>query len=331
VIEPVGARLPLGVITGFLGSGKTTLLNRLLHDPRLADSAVPVNELGEIGLDHWLIEPIDAETVLLPSGCVCCTVRAELRDALIELWTKRAQGLLPPFRRVILETTGLADPAPIAQTLAADPRLRHHFRLGTIVTVVDALTGPATILEHDEAVHQVAAADLLAISKLDLAAPEVAEALEGQLTAINPAAEVTALSPDGPVTAVGNAMLAATLPHAAHTRSTVHHEHLAHGRVGAVCLTTDEPLDWAAFAVWFTLLLHRHGRNVLRGKGILNLRGVTTPVVVHGVQHVVHRPYHLASWPEGRPLSRLVLIGKDLPSAQFRRSFEAFVRPGQTL
>jgi G3E family GTPase len=209
--------------------------------------------------------------------------------------------------------------------------MRHHFSLGTIVTVVDALTGPATLQEHDEAVHQVAAADLLAISKLDLAAPETGVALEGQLAAINPAAEVTALSSDGPVTGVSDALLSATLPHTAHIRSTVHHDHLAHGRVGAVCLTTDEPLDWAAFAVWFTLLLHRHGRNVLRSKGILNLRGVSTPVVVHGVQHVVHRSYHLASWPEGRPLTRLVLIGKDLPSAQFRRSFEAFVRPGQTL
>ena len=322
--------IPLGVVTGFLGSGKTTLLNRLLRDPRLADSAVLVNELGEIGLDHWLLERLDADTVLLPSGCVCCTVRAELRDALIELREKRERGLLPPFRRVVLETTGLADPAPIAQTLAADARLKHHYALGRIVTVVDALTGADTLVAHEEAVHQAAVADLLVVSKADLASPAAVAGLERQVAAINPAAPIVRLTPGGTeaLDRVTDALLAPPGSHPAPGWREHAHDHERHAGIGAVCLTTDEPLDWAAFALWFTLLLHRHGRDVLRSKGILHLKGVPTPVVVHGVQHVVHRPSHLAHWPEGRPLTRLVLIGKDLPKERLERSFRLFMRLG---
>jgi G3E family GTPase len=326
-------RLPLGVLTGFLGSGKTTLLNRLLCDPRLADSAVLVNEFGEVGLDHWLLERLDAETVLLPSGCVCCTVREDLRDALLELWERRERGLLPPFRRVVLETTGLADPAPIAQTLAADPRLRHHYVLGRIVTVVDALTGAASLAGHDEAVRQVAVADLLVVSKADLASADAVAGLEREVRAINPAARLVI----GPATAAaGDSLLSGARPNAAVAASWApaatthdHDGHHRHGSVRAVCLTAEEPLDWAAFALWFTLLLHRHGAQVLRSKGILRLKDVPTPVVVHGVQHVVHAPTHLAEWPEGRPLSRLVLIGRDLPSERLERSFRSFMRLGE--
>jgi G3E family GTPase len=325
-------RLPLGVLTGFLGSGKTTLLNRLLRDPRLADSAVLVNEFGEVGLDHWLLERLDAETVLLPSGCVCCTVREDLRDALLDLWERRERGLLPPFRRVVLETTGLADPAPIAQTLAADQRLRHHYALGRIVTVVDALTGIASLAGHDEAVRQVAVADLLVLSKADLATPEAAARVGARAAAINPTAPLVA----GPAAtdAAADALLSGPSLHPAGAASWARaapeqdHDHGRHGAVRAVCLTAEEPLDWAAFALWFTLLLHRHGADVLRSKGILRLKGVPTPVVVHGVQHVVHAPSHLADWPEGRPLTRLVLIGRDLPSERLERSFRLFMRLG---
>ena len=255
--------IPLGVVTGFLGSGKTTLLNRLLRDPRLANSAVLVNELGEIGLDHWLLERLDADTVLLPSGCVCCTVRAELRDALIELREKRERGLLPPFRRVVLETTGLADPAPIAQTLAADARLKHHYALGRIVTVVDALTGADTLVAHEEAVHQAAVADLLVVSKTDLASPAAVAGLERQVAAINPAAPIVRLTPGGTeaLDRVTDALLAPPGSHPAPGWREHAHDHERHAGIGAVCLTTDEPLDWAAFALWFTLLLHRHGRS----------------------------------------------------------------------
>lgn len=328
-------RLPLGVVTGFLGSGKTTLLNRLLRDPRLADSAVLVNEFGEVGLDHLLLERLDAETVLLPSGCVCCTVRAELRDALVELLEKRARGLLPPFSRVVLETTGLADPSPIAQTLAADARLRHHYELGRIVTVVDALTGARTLRAHEEAVHQAAAADLLILTKLDLAGDAAAADLRRVLSQINPTATVATYHPDDETPALDaatEALLADPLARPAPLWQEPPHAHdhgPAHAGVTSLCLTAERPLDWAAFALWFTLLLHRHGQDILRSKGILHLKGVATPVVVHGVQHVVHRPSHLAEWPEGRPLTRLVLIGKNLQAERLERSFRAFMRLGE--
>jgi G3E family GTPase len=321
----------VALVTGFLGSGKTTLLNRLLRDPRLADSAVLVNEFGAVGLDHLLIEPVDAETVLLPSGCVCCTVRAELRDALLDLWDRRQRRILPPFRRVVLETTGLADPAPIAQTLAADARLRHHYVLGRIATVVDGLTGADTLDAHGEAVAQAAVADLLLLSKVDLATPDGLGRLERRLTALNPAASLARLDPDDPATLdpVIHDLLAPPGGHAFTFKpSTTTGGH--HGDIRAVCLTADEPLDWAAFALWFTLLLHRHGRDILRSKGILHLRGVATPVVVHGVQHVVHRPSHLPEWPDdGRPRTRLVLIGKGLSEERLARSFRLFMRQGQ--
>jgi G3E family GTPase len=316
-------RLPVAVLTGFLGSGKTTLLNRLLRAPELADTAVLVNEFGEVGLDHWLLERVDAETVLLPSGCVCCTVRAELRDALLDLWERRQRGVLPPFRRVVLETTGLADPAPIAQTLTADPRLRHHYALGRIVTVVDALTGAATLARHAEALHQAAAADLLVLAKTDLAEPT---GLAQRLAAINPAAAL--LDAATGLDQVLTMLQAEAGEHPGlQTALAQAHQH-AHGPQGgmrSVCLRADQPLDWAAFALWFTLLLHRHGERILRSKGILHLNGVAQPVVVHGVQHVVHPPSHLDRWPEGRKGSVLVLIGAGLETAAIERSFRAFM------
>jgi G3E family GTPase len=316
--------VPVAVLTGFLGSGKTTLLNRLLKDPRLGDCAVLVNEFGEVGLDHWLLQRVDAETVLLPSGCVCCTIRAELRDALLDLWERRQRGELPPFKRVVMETTGLADPAPIAQTLAADPRLKHHYALGRIVTVVDAVTGRASLAAYKEALHQAVVADLLVLSKTDLAAPGK---LRAELAALNPAAPVVA--GDTIVEAALEALLAGPgehpgLAHAHHHASPT----AAHAGIGSVVLETSEPLDWAAFALWFTLLLHRHGTRILRSKGVLHLRGVEQPVVVHGVQHVVHRPSHLPAWPDGQPRTRLVLIGQALEAAALERSFRAFMRLG---
>ena len=322
-------RLPVALVTGFLGSGKTTLLNRLLRDARLADSAVLVNEFGEVGLDHLLIEPVDAETVLLPSGCVCCTIRAELRDALLDVWERRQRGLLPPFRRVVMETTGLADPAPIAQTLAADARLRHHYVLGRIATVVDGLTGEDTLDAHDEAVAQAAVADMLLLSKVDLAPADTLGRLESRLAVLNPAATLHRLDPDDPA-ALDPVVPELLTPPGGHAfANQFAQKGSRHGPINAVCLTADEPLDWAAFALWFTLLLHRHGQSILRSKGVLHLKGVPTPVVVHGVQHVVHRPTHLAAWPDdGRPSTRLVLIGKGLSEERLARSFRLFLRQG---
>ena len=184
---PVTANL----LTGFLGAGKTSLLTRLLRQPDLADTAVLINEFGEVGIDHLLIrEVVDEEVVLLQSGCVCCTIRGDLKDALLRLHGRRQRGEVPPFTRLVIETTGLADPAPIVATFAADQMLRHHFRLGNIVTVVDAVDGVAHLRDYEEARRQAAVADRLVVSKVDIAAPGEARRLALQLAAINPAAAI---------------------------------------------------------------------------------------------------------------------------------------------
>jgi G3E family GTPase len=288
---------------------------------------VLVNEFGAVGLDHLLIEPVDAETVLLPSGCVCCTIRAELRDALLDLWERRQRGLLPPFRRVVMETTGLADPAPIAQTLAADARLRHHYVLGPDRHRRRRPHRGGHARRARRGGAQAASPTSL-LSKVDLAGARRSTASERRSRA-QPGRGFLRLDPDDP--AALDPVVRDLLAPPGGRAFTVRPAAVAsarHGSINAVCLTADEPLDWAAFALWFTLLLHRHGQDVLRSKGILHLKGVATPVVVHGVQHVVHRPSHLAEWPDdGLPRTRLVLIGRGLSEVRLARSFRVFTGP----
>ena len=182
--------IPVNLITGFLGSGKTTLLNRLLKAPELANTAVLVNEFGAVGLDHLLLEAVDGETVVLQSGCVCCTIRGELADAMRALLSKRERGVVPRFTRLAIETTGLADPAPIVSTLTAEPVLRHHFRLGSIITTVDAVNGFLHLKDNPESLKQIAVADRLVVTKTDLADPDAVCELEAALRRLNPAAPV---------------------------------------------------------------------------------------------------------------------------------------------
>ena len=182
------ALIPVNVITGFLGSGKTTLLNRLLRSPQLANTAVLVNEFGEVGLDHLLLEAVDAETVILQSGCVCCTIRGDLADAMRGLFSKRERGAIPRFERLAIETTGLADPAPIVSTLLADPVIRHHFRLGNVIATVDAVNGARHLAENPESIKQAAIADRIVVTKTDLAEAAQVEHLTAALRGLNPTA-----------------------------------------------------------------------------------------------------------------------------------------------
>ena len=341
-------QITVNVLTGFLGSGKTTLLRRLLRSPMLKDSAVLINEFGEIGLDHFLIERIDGDAVLLQSGCVCCTIRGDLRDSVRDLYDRRQRGDLPAFRRLIIETTGLADPAPIVQTLVGEPVLRNHFVLGNVVTLVDSVTGADTLARHEEASKQVAVADRLVLSKTDLAAPEEVIRLEELLRRVNPTAALDhtegdagpppdrlltsdVVDPQSRDAAVANWL--AEAPPGGHNQGPHHHDHASadvnrHGDIAAVSLVVDEPLDWTGFSVWLTMLLNRHGQDVLRVKGLLNIAGVETPVVLHGVQHVIHPPVHLAAWPSGDTRTRLVFIGRGLDGDLLERSFRAFLALG---
>ncbi|AWN48721.1 cobalamin biosynthesis protein CobW [Methylobacterium terrae] len=317
---------PVTLLTGFLGAGKTALLARLLRWPALRDTAVLINEFGEVGLDHLLVEPLEGEVALLRGGCVCCSIRGDLKAALIDLHDRRRRGLVPDFRRVVIETTGLADPGPSVATLVADPVLRHAFAMGGIVTVVDAVNGARTLDTHEEAVRQAAAADRLVLSKTDLAAPEAVASLRARLSALNPVAPVTdltlddapeaALLTDDPTgEATARRWLCVEIP--------AEISAAAHGPVGAVLIESG-PVDWTRFGLWLGMLLNRHGARILRLKGLVAIEGAATPVVIQGVQHLVHPPRHLPEWPEGAVRTRLVLIGHDLDGALLRRSYGAF-------
>ena len=329
-----GERCPVVVVTGFLGSGKTSLLNRALRDPALGDCAVLVNEFGEVGLDHHLLEVIDGNTVLLASGCVCCTIRDDLKRAVLELQDKRARGAVPAFSRLVIETTGLADPTPIIATFMSDQSLRYHYRPSLVVTTVDAVLGLATLDTHQESVKQVALADRLVLTKTDLASRSALAALRERLAAVNQAAHV--------VTALDEALDVAELLRVdAYTRghretevarwfsTASHHHHIDDDSrhdsdIHTFCMVVDDALEWTAFGVWLTMLLHCHGDKVLRVKGMLNVQGVATPVVVNGVQHLVHPPVHLARWPDTDRRSRLVFIVQGLAQQALEESLAAF-------
>ncbi len=333
--------IPVNLITGFLGSGKTTLLNRLLKSPALANTAVLVNEFGAVGLDHLLLEAVDGETVILQSGCICCTIRGELADAIRALLSKRERGLVPRFTRLAIETTGLADPAPIVSTLIAEPVLRHHVRLGSIITTVDAVNGFLHLEDNPELAKQVAVADRLVITKTDLAGADAVGRLEKALRRLNPTAPIldAVAGPFAP-----DAWMVGDVYNPAHKRAEVArwwraeaalpsphgHDSDRHGEgIRAFCLAFEQPLDWTAFGIWLTMLLHAHGQKVLRVKGILNVLDVPTPVVIHGVQHVVHPPAHLDRWPDDERRSRIVFIVRGLEQALIERSLAAFRRQAE--
>ncbi|HEY2540880.1 MAG TPA: GTP-binding protein [Stellaceae bacterium] len=323
---------PVALITGCLGSGKTTLLQRLLRDPALSDTAVLINEFGEIGLDHHLLEHIDETMVMLQSGCVCCTIRGELSAAITDLHSRRERGLLPPFRRLVIESTGLADPFPILSTVRSDPVLRHHFCLGNVITTVDAVNGMQQLDAQPESVKQVAVADRLVLTKTDLATAEVTTVLRQRLCHINSAAPLWRAAEDDLAadTLLSGKDHEAWQPANTHAALPDDHDHDHHRHaddIRTLALSIDEPIDWARFGIWLTMLLNRHGEAVLRIKGILNVADAVTPVAVHSVQHLVHTPRHLEAWPDADRRSRLVFIARGLDPAVIERSFRAFGMP----
>ena len=340
--------IPLTVLTGFLGAGKTSLLNRLITDPALAETAVIINEFGEIGLDHLLVKPIREGVVLLQSGCLCCTLRGDLVDALEQLLRDLDNGRAV-FRRVVLETTGLADPVPVLQTTMAHPYLVMRYRLDGVIAVVDAMNGAATLDAHMEAVKQVAVADRIVLTKTDLlTAPDGQrgrEALVARLHRLNPAAPIldaaaNEASPERLLTCglfdparkipdvkrwlAADAYAGGVGDHGHHQH---HHDVNRHDdRIRTFSFATDAAIPAAMFDMLLELVRSVHGPNLLRLKGIVKLAETpASPVVIHGVQHIFHPVVRLPRWPDGDERTRIVLITRDLDPDAVKRLFDAFL------
>jgi G3E family GTPase len=308
----------------------------VLSEPSLANTAVLVNEFGRVGLDHHLLRRAEEKTVLLENGCVCCTTREDLVEALLELLEEEARGAIPALDRVVVETTGLADPAPILFSVFAHPVLQHHYYVDRVICTVDALNAETHLDRNPESTKQVAAADVVVLTKTDVAKAGVTDVLCSRLGGTNPSAliveapfgevdpacllrpmagwspfgarngaDVSRLSPENPGTGDGNAR------HISRTHST--------------SLTFEGPVDWAAFGVWFSMLLYGRGEDVLRVKGLLDV-GESGPVLLNGVQHVIHPPDHLEEWPDEDHCSRVVFITRDIRSEELLSSLEAFRR-----
>jgi G3E family GTPase len=338
--------IPLNVLTGFLGAGKTSLLNRLLPDPALAGTAVIINEFGEIGLDHLLVKIIDDNMVLLQSGCLCCTLRGDLVTALENLLRDLDNGRVS-FNRVILETTGLADPAPVLQTAMAHPYLVMRYRLNGVITVVDAVNGSATLDQHLEAVKQVAVADRIVLTKTDLMTSDGAAKAEllGRLHALNPAAPIldAAAGEATPARLLDCGLFDPArktpdvkrwLAAEAYAETAHHHHDHAHGhdpnrhdeRIRAFTLATDQPIPGATFEMFIDLLRSLHGPKLLRLKGIVKIAETPDrPLVIHGVQHIMHPPAYLEGWPDADQRTRIVVITRDLERQAVTRLFDAFL------
>lgn len=335
-------KIPVSIITGFLGSGKTTLIDKLLQQPGMSDSAVIINEFGEIGLDHQLVQAAEGDVVVMASGCLCCTIRSSLTETMRDLYERRERGEINRFQRVLIETTGLADPAPILHTIMEDSFVRGYFELSCVVTTVDALHGCGQLDEHVESIKQAAVADRLLLTKTDIADAQSIDLLRSRLSRLNPGAPIIPTQ-NGEVDSrllfegglynlesktsdVNSWLHAEAFEQAAHDHSAHSHnpeEVNRHDRrIEAHCLIFDEPLDWRYFSPNLASLVSRHAEKLLRVKGILNIEGESAPVVVHGVQHQFHRR-RLAQWPDEDRRSKLVLITKDLEHEFVRQWLQA--------
>jgi G3E family GTPase len=336
--------VPVTVITGFLGSGKTTLLNQLLRDPSMQDTAVIINEFGEVSIDHLLVGKAIENTFVLENGCVCCSIRGDLVDTVLDLVRQAESGLIPPFSRILLETTGLAEPGSILRTLTGDPKLTDVVRLRAVVTTVDVLAGAATLAEFPEAVKQIAAADLILLTKGDLAGPGAAERARRAVTDINSSVTVKEIHNGGisadelfrittpPENHPGGVRDWLAEPANLHDHDHRHHHHDAHERLGhghsdtgiaSFCVVREEPIPRAALEAWLGSIAGLRGHDLLRMKGVVNIAGQAGPLVIQGVQDVLYPVVQLPAWPDTDHRTRVVFIARHIPLAALENSLAA--------
>lgn len=306
--------IPVSVLTGFLGSGKTTVLARLLRRQEFSRTAVIINEFGEVGLDHDLVEASDESLVQLQTGCLCCAVRGDLVRTLEDLLRRRAEGSVPAFERVLIETSGLADPAPILQSLMLDTALAGRLTLQSVVTTVDAVNGAETLMRQPESVKQVAVADRLLLTKTDLVDGDASE-VRDRIAAINPSAPVTAAT-------YGEVDPAQLFEASAYDPARFHDLEHAHGvephaaGITSFAVLRPEPMAAVALTLFLEALADHCGADLLRMKGIIGVReNADRPAVIHGVQHVFHPPAWLERWPSADRTSRMVFITRGIPRA----------------
>ena len=314
-VDPLASRLPVTVITGFLGSGKTTLLRRLLRHPGMNRAAVIINEFGDVGIDHELIAASSEQTTLLGNGCLCCNTRSDLQNALRRLVAEREQGTVPPFKRIVIETSGLADMSPILQTFSTDRALGSEFAIEVVLTVVDAVSGLKNLEKAPEARKQAILADRLVITKTDIAGGNAA-ALSARLRTLNPGAEI--------LQAANGALDPSRLTEPARDQRNAFVAEAEHSDgIVSFVLTDNAPIPWPVFARTMDTLMAMRGPDLLRVKGFLNVEGCAGPVVVQFVQHLAPPPVELAQWPDGNRASRVVFITRNVSEKQVRELFAA--------
>ena len=321
LIRPDEAPIPVSVLTGFLGAGKTTVLRHLLTRPGMAGTAIVVNEFGEIGLDHHLLESASEDTLVLANGCLCCAHQGDLVRALRGLLDRATSGVIPTFDRLAIETSGLADPGPVLQSLLSDPLRLSRFRFRRLVGVVDGVLGSATLSSHLEARKQVALADRLLISKADLTDRATLEALRAQMRAINPWAEAAEIRHGilPPAALFEETQdLSAELDWARSASKSAQHG----DRFTSLVMTREPALGWPSFSSGLEALITAHGEDLLRIKGLVRAEGEDGPIVLHGVQHVFHAPARLTGWPPGPRRTRLIAITREPARAAIASALE---------